>query len=436
MRKALRDAIVREAKAAEAIVTAAETEDRDLTDVERDTITGHLSKAADFKKRGEDEDAMRAQFAGITDGIELDAPADLRPDPELVAAGAKGGSKGRPAKAGSVGAAFVKSDVYKDMLASVPDGRFSDKARVHSAPYGIKSLITGTSETSAGIFVENDRRGLMDQTFYQTPLTVRSLFSTGQTTSDTIEYVKVNSVTNNAAPVAEATASGVIDGVDITPVEGGLKPESGMDWIKDTEPIRTIAHWMPITKRALADAPMVRSMIDTFLRYGLEEELESQTMTGNGLGENFTGLANVSGVQTQAAPAGAQTILETTRMARRKVRIGGRAVPTAYAMNPIDWETIELTRNSNDDYYGGGPFAMTTPRLWGLPVVESEAVPQGTSYVADWRYGMIVDREQASVQVSDQHADFFTRNLVAILAEMRAGFVVFRPQAFVRIAWA
>jgi HK97 family phage major capsid protein len=43
------------------------------------------------------------------------------------------------------------------------------------------------------------------------------------------------------------------------------------------------------------------------------------------------------------------------------------------------------------------------------------------------------DREQAAVQVSDSHADFFVRNLVAILAEMRAAFGVIRPKAFVVI---
>jgi hypothetical protein len=32
--------------------------------------------------------------------------------------------------------------------------------------------------------------------------------------------------------------------------------------------------------------------------------------------------------------------------------------------------------------------------------------------------------------VSDQHADFFTRNLLAILAEMRAAFGVLDPEAF------
>jgi hypothetical protein len=35
--------------------------------------------------------------------------------------------------------------------------------------------------------------------------------------------------------------------------------------------------------------------------------------------------------------------------------------------------------------------------------------------------------------VSDSHSDFFIRNMVAILAEMRAAFAVLQPNAFVEI---
>jgi hypothetical protein len=43
------------------------------------------------------------------------------------------------------------------------------------------------------------------------------------------------------------------------------------------------------------------------------------------------------------------------------------------------------------------------------------------------------DREQAMISVSDSHADFFIRNLVAILCELRAAMGIIRPTAFVEI---
>jgi HK97 family phage major capsid protein len=110
-----------------------------------------------------------------------------------------------------------------------------------------------------------------------------------------------------------------------------------------------------------------------------------------------------------------------------------RLTPTAYVLSAATWQEIELEQDGNNRYYGGGPFALTTPRLWGLPVVLSEALPTGYGLVGDFRQAVVWDREQATIQVSDSHADFFIRNLVAILAEMRAAFGVLRPNAFVEI---
>jgi HK97 family phage major capsid protein len=50
--------------------------------------------------------------------------------------------------------------------------------------------------------------------------------------------------------------------------------------------------------------------------------------------------------------------------------------------------------------------------------------------MGDFRKAVVWDREQANIQVSNSHEDFFIRNMVAILAEMRAAFGVIRPTAF------
>jgi HK97 family phage major capsid protein len=426
MRKSLRDAIMREVKAARDIADTAAREERELTDVERSTIEDYLGKAAAFETNAKQEKEMRERMSALTADLGIGGDdADNTKSARLA-----------DVKRLSLGHTFVNSAEYKSLLASVPTGQFSEKMRVQSAAVGFKDLLTGADhDTSAGSLVREDYRGLQDA-FYQRPLTLRDIVGSGNTTSDTIEYVRLVSVTNNAAPVAEATSSAVIDGTTVTPVMGGLKPESGMDFEKDTTVVKTIAHWIPATKRALADAAQIRTLIDQFLRYGLEEELEDQILTGDGVGENFLGLANTSGVQIQAAPTATQDVFDVTRIARRKVRIGGRANPTAFVMNPIDWEAVELRRNDMGDFYAGGPFNMATPRLWGLPVIESEVIPPGTAWVGAWNMAVLYDREQAGIQVTDSHNDFFTRNLVAILAEMRAAFAVLRPAAFVRIALA
>lgn len=402
--------------AAKAIAEKAEAEGREFTDEERGQVKGHLDaakKAKDQALAAADDDALRKSIE------ELDAP-------KLEVTGDPVKSKAK----GTLGQRFTKSEAFEGwMKENAPQGRISEKSRVHTPAVevgGMKDILTGASDTSAGALVQDDRRGLLDTGAYARPLTIRDLITVGQTGSDTVEYARETvGVTNSATTVPEASGtSGGEGGGDVT----GEKPESEYVLEKVTTSVKTVAHWLPATKRSLADAPQVRTLIDNFLRYGLEEELEDQIINGDGSGETFKGLLDTSGVQAQAFDT---DVIVTARKARTKVKTVGRAVPTGYALNPIDNEVVDLSKDLNGVYYFGGPAAMGTQTLWGLPRVESEAIPEGTGVVGDWRRAVLWDREQATIQASDSHADFFIRNLIALLAELRAAFGILRPAAFV-----
>lgn len=333
----------------------------------------------------------------------------------------KGGDR---AETKTLGEQFVTDPAFAAWLGTKVQGSNITRAQFGNSPsvqVDQKTLLTGVSSTSAGALVVNERLNIIDPGTFRRPLTVLDLITRGTTGSDTVEYVREGTHTNNAAPVAEATATG--DGT-------GAKPESAMVLSIVAEVVKSIAHWIPATRRALADAGQIRTLIDSFLRYGLDEEIEDQVLNGSGSGENFTGIYNTTGTSTQAWDT---NILTTTRKARTLVRTQGRADPTAYLLHPTDWETIDLLKDNEARYYFGGPSAIGNPRLWGLPVVESEANTVGAGLVADWRLAILWDREMAQIMVSDSHSDFFIRNLIAILAEMRAAFGVIRPAAFVEI---
>ena len=408
---------------AQTIAAKADDEGRDFSDEERTQVTEHMKKAGEAKdglEKAKASATMRQALADLGEGVELDEKSGERRTPSgLVIPDAKA----------SLGETFVKSGEYQSLMQSAPNGVFGKDHRVQSRPVGYKALVTGGSDTSGGAFVTNQMMGLqVGQLAFQRPLRIRDVVTNLTTTSDTIEFVRMTSQTNNAAPVAESAATADPGSMNAA---NGVKPESALAWAKVTTPVRTIAHWIPLTKRALSDAAQVRSIIDAFLRYGLEEELEDQMVAGDGTGENLEGLSNVSGVQAQAWDTDALT---TTRKARTKVRLVGRSTPNAYLLNPSDLETIDLLQDNEARFYFGGPQGLgTAGTLWGLPVIETEAVPAGTGYVGDFRKAVLWDREQASITISDSHANFFIRNMVAILAEMRAAFGVIQPNAFVEI---
>lgn len=383
-------------------------------------------KVKSNNKRIEELEAQAKTILDQQQAREKAAERNRLPNPGALSGQQPKGGAGTGAQIKSIGQSVLDDPEFKAWREKAAERSSASRVPIGASPSvnvqgGMKTLLTGGSATSAGALIYPQFLGLQDMGTWMRPLTIRDLITNGETSGDVIEYVRFTGVTNNAAPVAEATA---------TSGSSGAKPESAMAMEAVTTNVKTIAHWIPATRQALSDAGQLRTLIDQFLRYGLDEELEDQILNGDGTGQNFTGIHNVSGIQSQAWDT---NVLTTTRKARTKVRVTGRATPTAYVMNPTDWETIDLLQDNEARYYFGGPSVLGNPRLWGLPVVESEAQGVGESMVADWRMAVVWDRMLAQILVSDSHADFFVRNLIAILAELRAAFGVFRPAAFVEI---
>lgn len=421
---------------AKQIAEVAEKAAREMTAEEKADYEKHFEQARTLNEQKNaalaDEKVM-ADAKALAD--ELGLPESAKADLDEQSRG-DGGVKQRVK---SLGLQVVESAGFKNALKSFPDGRVPEKARFQTDPIRVKALITGTSDTSGGAFVVADQTGILE-TLGRRTLPIRSVISVRRTGSDAVEYVRQTSHTNAAAPVAEATSSAgptanTTSGALEYPAGAGVKPEGSWAYERDVATVKTIAEWVPVTKRALADVAALEGLINDELRADLAEEEEDQIVSGDGTGENLEGILSVSGTQAQAFST---DIFTTVRKALTKVRTVGRAVPNGVGMNPADVETVDLTREggATGAYFGNGPFAMGPRTLWGVPIVESEAIPAGTAVVGDWRKAVLWDREQASVTMTDSHADFFIRNLVAILGEERVAFAVTRPAAFVVAALA
>jgi HK97 family phage major capsid protein len=424
--KDLADAMKQALQEARDICDRVDGEKRDFSADERAKVAELLNGAKQIKarlKEMSDDQSLRQQVLDLGDGITiLDG----------------NGRKGTPvagAQAATLGERFTGSKAWQEWLKSVaPGGHIAESRKGLSSPpvdvknFGLfqKDLITGASSTSAGAFVVPEQTGIYEP-LGRYPLTLRDLISVRQTGSDTVEYVRQVTQVTQAAAVPEAN---VTDYTGATGQVEGRKPEGSVSYERVSETVKTIAVWLPATKRALSDAAQLRGMIDQELRDDLSEELENQLLNGNGVGENFTGLALTANTLAQAFVT---DIIVTTRKAITNLLKNGKQRPSAWLFNPEDWETIELLKDGENRYYYGGPIGRGAPTLWGIPVAQSWFQPQGSAWLGNWSKMVLWDREQANVSVSDSHSDFFIRNMVAILAEMRAAMGVIRPSAFVNV---
>ncbi|MEV4902360.1 phage major capsid protein [Citricoccus sp. NPDC055426] len=430
--KMLQDAAQAAAKSAREIAEKADAEGRSLNETERHDYDEAMAKGRDLLgqiKTAKDDADVLDQAKALASDIGGHALEDLT---------LQKSADNTERRMMNLGMSVVKSDQYQAMIKGFtrPDGSVNipDRASVKSDPIRLKSLFTGGSATSAGAFVVPEQTGIVEM-LGRRPLTIRDLISVRRTGSDTVEYVRQTAHTNAAAPVPEATSSAPIDGTTVTNTIGGLKPEGSWTFERVSTSVKTIAEWVPVTKRALADAAQLEDLIRDELSADLAEAEEDQILSGDGTGENLTGILNTSGTQTQAFDT---DIFTSVRKAITKAKVVGRVVPNGVVLNPVDMETVDLARENGDTgkFIGAGPFTMGPRTLWSLPIAESEAVPEGTGIVADFSKAVLWDREDASVTFSDSHADFFIRNLVAALGEERVAFGVTRPSAVVETAVA
>lgn len=412
-----------ESKTAREVAGKAADEGREMTADERhtyETSMKSLNEVLEGIKAVKADEAVIAQAKDFADSVGVPAHADIK------------------ARVKSLGLTVVDSPEFKALLAGFPEGRVPSKSRVQSAPIAVKALFTGASSTSAGAFVTNERTDIVEF-LGRKPLTIRGLVANRRTVSDAVEFVQETSHTNAAAVVAEATSSaaptavstGATGAVTFTNASGGgYKPEGSWAFAVVTTNVKTIAEWVPVTKRALADVAQLEGLINDQLAADVAEAEEDQILNGNSSGENFTGINNTSSIQTQAWST---DLFTTVRKGVTKLRTVGRVNPTALVLNPADAEAIDLLKDGENRYYYGGPSQIGQRTLWGVPVVESESQASGTGLLGDFSKAVLWDREQTTVTMTDSHADFFVRNLVAVLAEERLAFGVTRPTAFCQL---
>lgn len=316
--------------------------------------------------------------------------------------------KGDQRETRSVGEQFVESEDMKNLASK---GRGSVKMNVKTVA-NITSATSGTGG-AGGALIPQYLPGIV------TPQTrkpfVRDLIPNGRTNAASIDYVRETGFQNFAAGVAE----------------GGAKPQSDLSLAMVATPVRTLAHWMKASIQILADLPQLQTYIDGRLTYGLKFVEDVQLLMGDGTGANLLGLVPQATAFDNSKHVSGDTYIDTLLRASTQLRVA-EFLASGIVMNPLDWEAIQLTKDTQGRYIWGNPGQPGTPPIWGLPVVVTNAMPASNYLVGAFDVAaQIFDREDANVQVSTEDADNFTKNMVTIRAEERLALAVFRPQSFV-----
>jgi HK97 family phage major capsid protein len=306
-----------------------------------------------------------------------------------------------PQRVKSYGEQIVESDLYKNLMAKGGRGTISmDLKQVTSTAAG--GLIRPLYETD--IVALPQRR-----------FTIRDLLPVIPIATSSVDYPKQASRTNNAATVAEAAA----------------KPYSDYAWTNATAPVRVIAHLAKLTRQAMDDAPRLVGEVDAEMRYGLGLVEEAQILNGNGTGQNLSGIMTQATAYVAPFVISGATSLDMLRLAMLQAAMALYPAD-GIVLSQLDWARIQLQKTTDGAYLFANPQGTVEARLWGLPVVDTPAMPVDAFLVGAFRFGAtLYDRMGVEILISTENADDFEKNLATMRAEERIALAVKRPGSFI-----
>lgn len=218
--------------------------------------------------------------------------------------------------------------------------------------------------------------------------------------------------------------------------ENAKKAQGSTGYTSHTVPLSKIAGYVKETDEVLEDNDFLASAVNDCMIYRLAKAEDKEIVT--------TILA-ASGTQTATYTSGGNTgdaanLVEGILYS--KALIDGNTPYTAdcVLMNPADLYALQVAKDSNNQYYGGGYFTGAYNNsdyegyvnIWGLKVKADSNVTSGTVIIAAGKEAIKVYRKgTASVKVYEQNEDDALYNRVTVLAEERIAPVVKVPAGVV-----
>lgn len=213
--------------------------------------------------------------------------------------------------------------------------------------------------------------------------------------------------------------------------EGAAKPQIFTPYDPVTVSLTKIAAFFKESDELLEDAPFLDSALRSRGIYlhqlAVEDYLAAAILGASGIQTISTGLS-----------------FDTLAAAKAQVFSASRMRADAIVLNPADYQTLLLSKDLNNQYlmggpgyapYGNGSYSDSVP-IWGLRVVQSTGVTQGTALVGAFKTGSSVVTKRGSglrVEVANTDVDDFERNLVTVRIEERLTAAIRMPSAFVKV---
>jgi HK97 family phage major capsid protein len=376
---------------------------------------------------------------------------------------------GREAPAGQAEVSLLTQGTNANMMGAQtsgatvpPTGNLAQNQYFYATPPG----------TAGPAIVPEFIPGIVEMRFY--PNVIADLFPTFPVSSPIATYVKETAWSNQSVGTPEAAT----------------KPTSTSSLTRYTEQVGKIANLERVTDELIQDAGYFWGLIQRRGVMGVTRKEEVDLLAGTGM-PSINGLLNrtqgtntsypvgftapqtvtaqsvtiggavgsgalpatVTGVKPgrlTTDPSGVGTA-EAILAAITDIRVLTFFEPDAVVLNPQDWTTVRLAKDTTGNYLGGSFFGYSWGErvdagptgieenllLWGKRMVSTPAMPPGLVLVGDFAdAGQVLRLGGLRVDITNLNGFDFEQNVWTMRIEERVGLLVDRPELFELIALA
>ena len=236
---------------------------------------------------------------------------------------------------------------------------------------------------------------------------LRQIVNAGVTLSKYITYIEQSNPDGGAGMTAE----------------GVEKSQASFDLVERQAVTQKITAYIKVSKEMISDLPFMQREINTELMELVALKLDSQILSGDGLGSNLVGILENAVPWAVGSFAGQVAIpnqLDVLRVAIAQIETA-LFQPNYIVMHPTDVAKFDVTKTVYGEYTQ--PMIYTdlngVKRYNGIEIIVNTGIDVDTFLVGDFTKSNLRVREEMNIQVGFVNDDF-TKNLFTVLCEARA----------------
>jgi HK97 family phage major capsid protein len=218
--------------------------------------------------------------------------------------------------------------------------------------------------------------------------------------------------------------------------EGTAKPELTLVLPQVDATLSTVAVWAGASSQTVEDVAGFTQWINGVFAADIADKLDSEVLNGSGTAPHMLGLLNHTGLAGPITWTAGESSADAIARGIAAVVTKSKRMPDAVVIDPAAYISMLTAKTTpGGDYLSGKPLTAAPMALvWGLPLIPSPAVPSGVAIVGAFqRGGTLYTKGGLRFKSTDSHADWFSKNLVAFLGEIRALVAVQVPGAFCKV---